>query len=63
MGTLQEAATELLSHRRIAVTGVSRKPKGHGRTSYTGASPSEGTRCSRSTRTRMRWRGIRATTT
>jgi len=30
MGTMQEAATELLSHQRIAVTGVSRNPKGHG---------------------------------
>ena len=30
MGTMREAATEFLSNRRIAVTGVSRDPKGHG---------------------------------
>src|SRR5919201_6703920 len=30
MGTVREAATEFLSKRRIAVTGVSRDPKGHG---------------------------------
>ena len=30
MATMQEAATEFLSHRRVAVTGVSRKPKNHG---------------------------------
>lgn len=30
MATLVEAATEFLSHKRVAVTGVSRKPKDHG---------------------------------
>lgn len=30
MATMQEAATEFLGHKRIAVTGVSRKPKDHG---------------------------------
>jgi predicted CoA-binding protein len=30
MGTIREAATEFLSEHRIAVTGVSRKPEGHG---------------------------------
>jgi uncharacterized protein len=30
MATIQEAATEFLSHKRVAVTGVSRKPKNHG---------------------------------
>jgi predicted CoA-binding protein len=30
MPTVKEAAAEFLSHRRIAVTGVSRTPKGHG---------------------------------
>ncbi len=30
MATMQEAAAEFLGHRRIAVTGVSRKPKDHG---------------------------------
>ena len=30
MATMQEAATEFLRHRRVAVTGVSRKPKNHG---------------------------------
>lgn len=30
MGTIKEAATEFLAARRIAVTGVSRKPQGHG---------------------------------
>src|SRR5919201_4251071 len=30
MGTVREAATEFLSKRRIAVTGVSRDPQGHG---------------------------------
>jgi uncharacterized protein len=30
MATLQEAATEFLSHKRVAVTGVSRTPKSHG---------------------------------
>jgi predicted CoA-binding protein len=30
MPTMKEAATEFLAHKRIAVTGVSRKPKGHG---------------------------------
>src|SRR5215510_10831375 len=30
MATMKEAATEFLSHRRVAVTGVSRKPKNHG---------------------------------
>jgi predicted CoA-binding protein len=28
--TMQEAATEFLDHRRVAVTGVSRSPKDHG---------------------------------
>ena len=30
MPTLKEAASEFLAHKRIAVTGVSRKPKDHG---------------------------------
>jgi predicted CoA-binding protein len=30
MATIQEAAAEFLSHKRVAVTGVSRKPKSHG---------------------------------
>jgi hypothetical protein len=30
MATMQEAAAEFLSHKRVAVTGVSRKPKNHG---------------------------------
>lgn len=30
MATISEAATEFLSHRRVAVTGVSRTPKTHG---------------------------------
>ena len=30
MATIQEAAAEFLSHKRVAVTGVSRKPKHHG---------------------------------
>lgn len=30
MQTIREAATEFLSHRRIAVTGVARKAEGHG---------------------------------
>src|SRR6266700_2837471 len=30
MATIQEAAAEFLSHKRVAVTGVSRKPKDHG---------------------------------
>ena len=30
MGTMRDAATEFLSHHRIAVTGVSRDPKTHG---------------------------------
>jgi predicted CoA-binding protein len=30
MATMQEAAAEFLSHKRVAVTGVSRKPKSHG---------------------------------
>lgn len=30
MHALKEAAAEFLSHKRIAVTGVSRKPEGHG---------------------------------
>ena len=30
MPTMKEAASEFLSHKRIAVTGVSRKPKEHG---------------------------------
>lgn len=30
MSTVKEAATEFLGHKRIAVTGVSRNPKGHG---------------------------------
>ncbi|HET7459237.1 MAG TPA: CoA-binding protein [Gemmatimonadaceae bacterium] len=30
MPTMKEAASEFLGHKRIAVTGVSRKPKGHG---------------------------------
>ena len=30
MATMQEAASEFLSHKRVAVTGVSRKPKEHG---------------------------------
>jgi len=30
MPTMKEAATEFLGHKRIAVTGVSRHPKGHG---------------------------------
>jgi predicted CoA-binding protein len=30
MTTIKDAATEFLSQRRVAVTGVSRKPRGHG---------------------------------
>lgn len=30
MQPIKDAATQFLSHRRIAVTGVSRNPKGHG---------------------------------
>ena len=30
MVTIKEAATEFLATKRIAVTGVSRNPKGHG---------------------------------
>src|SRR5687767_8470726 len=30
MQTIKEAATEFLGHKRIAVTGVSRRPKSHG---------------------------------
>ena len=30
MQTMKEAASEVLAHKRIAVTGVSRKPKEHG---------------------------------
>jgi predicted CoA-binding protein len=30
MSTIEEAATEFLSHRRVAVTGVSRTPGSHG---------------------------------
>ena len=30
MATIQEATAEFLSHKRVAVTGVSRKPKNHG---------------------------------
>jgi predicted CoA-binding protein len=30
MVSIKEAATEFLAHKRIAVTGVSRKPQGHG---------------------------------
>ena len=30
MSTMKEAASEFLAHKRIAVTGVSRKPKEHG---------------------------------
>lgn len=30
MGTMREAATAFLANRRIAVTGVSRNPQGHG---------------------------------
>ncbi len=30
MAAINEAASEFLSHRRVAVTGVSRKPKNHG---------------------------------
>lgn len=30
MTTINEAASEFLSHKRVAVTGVSRKPKNHG---------------------------------
>src|SRR4029450_12676945 len=30
MVTVKEAATEFLAHKRIAVTGVSRNPEGHG---------------------------------
>ncbi len=30
MTTMKEAASEFLAHKRIAVTGVSRKPKDHG---------------------------------
>src|SRR4051794_29431782 len=30
MSTMKEAASEFLAHKRIAVTGVSRKPRDHG---------------------------------
>ena len=30
MPTIKEAASEFLAHKRIAVTGVTRNPKGHG---------------------------------
>ncbi len=30
MVSIKEATTDFLAHKRIAVTGVSRKPQGHG---------------------------------
>lgn len=62
-GTIKEVATEFLSERRIAITGVSTKPRGTGRTSCTSASGTAGIRSSRSTRTRTRSKGTPATTT
>ena len=47
MSTIKEAATDFLSCRRIAVTGVSREPKEHGGNIVYNASRSAGTRCSR----------------
>jgi uncharacterized protein len=54
MGAMREAANEFLSHHRIAVTGVSRNPKGHGADYVYQRLRDRGTRCSRSTPTRMR---------
>ena len=63
MQKIKNAASEFLAYKRVAVTGVSRQPRGTmGRTSSTSACAREATRCSRSTRTRTRWKAIPVTT-
>ena len=51
MTLTKDAATEFLALKRVAVTGVSANPKGHGSNAVYAACASAATRCSRSTRT------------
>jgi hypothetical protein len=44
MPAIKDAASEFLANKQVAVTGVSRQPKGHGATSSTNACASAGTK-------------------
>ena len=63
MSTIKEAASEFLANRRVAVTGVSRNPRGHGSNVVYQRLRSAATRCSPSIRTPTRSKAMRATTT
>jgi len=58
MVIIKEAATGFLATKRIAVTGVSRNPQGHGATSYTSACGKGAMRSSPSTRMPRQSKGI-----
>ena len=63
MATIKQAASEFLSHKRVAVTGVSRTPGATAATSSTSACASGATTSSQSTRTPTRSRATMPTAT
>ena len=63
MATIKEAASEFLANKRIAVTGVSRKPKDHGANTVSSVYATADMTCSRSTPMPTRSRVPIATTT
>jgi len=63
MATIRDAATEFLANRRVAVTGVSRQPKGHGSNVVYQRLRQRVTRSSPSIRTQMRSKAIPAIAT
>lgn len=63
MLTMKQAASKFLAHKRIAVTGVSRTPQGHGANVVYQRLRARGYEVSRSIRMRTRSKATRATTT
>jgi hypothetical protein len=61
--SLKDAAAGFLASRRIAVTGVSRAPQGHGGNIVYQRLNERGSRSSQSTRMPMRWGATAVTTT
>ena len=61
MTTIKDAATDFLSHKRVAVTGVSRTPEDHGSNVVYKRLRDAATRSSPSTRTPKRSRAIAPT--
>ena len=63
MPSIKDAASEFLAHKRVAVTGVSRKPENHGSNVVYKRLRERATRSSPSTRTPTRSKAIPPTTT